>query len=323
MPSTEFTEDKILLLIREKTPENLYLEYKSAKALQNTDSYTRTEISRDISAFANSAGGDIIYGINESEKGLPLEIDGTLEIAEKREWLEQILNSNIQPRITGINVYSVVISSQQCKAVLVVNIPQSHTAHQANDQKYWCRYGSEKQAMEDYQVRQTMNRIREPVIEFVLKTTAPIELPEVVQTPKDQKTLEMYLENNGVFSAKSWQFYFYFPRDILFMHQGSWEEDNNSSQQIMYTLKWRINENDTQSIVIHPGQRYVLSSSYDRNRFQLAIQNEYHLWDRTLYGYYAIYAENMPPKYGRIDYMFLKGELRIILKRLDTLPFSF
>lgn len=320
MPSN-FTEDKILLLIRDRTPENLYLEYKSIKALQKNDSSTRTEISKDISSFANSAGGDIIYGINESKKGLPPEIDGTLAIDEKREWFEQIVNSNIQPRITGINVYSVIISSQLDKAVLVVNIPQSYTAHQANDQRYWCRYGSEKQAMEDYQVRQTINRIREPVIEFVLKTNA-IELPEVVQL-NNQKTLEMHLENNGVFSVSSWQFYFYFPRDILFMHQGSWEEDSYSSQQIRNTIKWKINEKDTKSMVIHPGQRYILSNSYDRNRFVLAIQNEYHLWDRTLYGYYAIYAENMSPKYGSIEYMFYTGELMIITKRLDKLPFSF
>ncbi len=319
MSSVEYTEEKILTLIREKTLENTFLDYKSADALGKKDK-NRNEISRDVSAFANSAGGDIIYGITE-DAHIPNEIDGTTGILEKKTWLEQIINSNIQPRINGISVYPVLIPSQGNGAVLIVHIPKSHTAHQAKDQKYWCRYGSEKQAMEDYQVRQTMNRMRTPVLQFILEEMEIADLTRLAELSQSDKTLEMYLINSGVISAKEWEFSFHFPREILDMRQGSWLEDNQPSLRILGTKKWRIDEFDSQSVVIHPGQRYALSSRHERNRFVLAFQREYEGWNKTLPGYYEIYAENMSPKYGIINFIFADGSFKIQTSSMDSLPF--
>ena len=134
MASMEYTEEKILTLIQDKTLETTFLDYKSAEALAKKDK-NKNEISRDVSAFANSAGGDIIYGISE-DNHIPCEIDGTTELIEKKTWLEQIINSNIQPRINGISVYPLLIPSQVNAAVLIILIPKSHTDHQANDNKY-------------------------------------------------------------------------------------------------------------------------------------------------------------------------------------------
>ena len=316
MASMEYSEEKIIALIREETLENTFLDYKSAGALTKDNPFLNIEISRDVSAFANSAGGDIIYGISE-DNHIPKKIDGTMDIIEKKTWIEQIINANIQPRINGISVYPVVIPSQENTAVLVVHIPKSHTAHQAKDQKYWCRYGSEKQAMEDYQVRQTMNRMRAPVLQFVLGEMEIDGLTSLVEASQNDRTLEMYFVNNGVISAKSWRFNFHFPSAILNMHQGSWMEDDRSSLRILDTKKWKI----TQTGVLHPGERYVLSSLHESNRFVLAMQREYEDWDNTLTGYYEIYAENMSPKYGRIDYIFSKGSFRVQTSSMDTLPF--
>src|SRR5690349_7755872 len=48
--------------------ENLSLEYKASGALDPLDESKKTEITKDVSAFANSTGGTLIYGIAEFAK---------------------------------------------------------------------------------------------------------------------------------------------------------------------------------------------------------------------------------------------------------------
>ena len=62
----------ILEMISLQIQENLHLDYKASAALSHSK---RDEISKDVSAFANSDGGLIIYGVTE-EGHLPLLIDG-------------------------------------------------------------------------------------------------------------------------------------------------------------------------------------------------------------------------------------------------------
>jgi hypothetical protein len=60
----EWTEKKLLALIAAGTEENTVLEYKRSAALENTEQ-NKGEISKDVSAFANSGGGELFYGIRE------------------------------------------------------------------------------------------------------------------------------------------------------------------------------------------------------------------------------------------------------------------
>jgi predicted HTH transcriptional regulator len=57
--SVEWNEEKVGLYIRDKIEESINLDYKAAGAIATEKT---TEIIKDISAFANSAGG-IIYGL--------------------------------------------------------------------------------------------------------------------------------------------------------------------------------------------------------------------------------------------------------------------
>ena len=49
-------------LINNEVEENLHLDYKSAGSLSKEDK-KKAEITKDVSAFANSDGGIIVYGI--------------------------------------------------------------------------------------------------------------------------------------------------------------------------------------------------------------------------------------------------------------------
>ena len=58
----EWDEDDILSMIKDEVQESINLDYKACDSLGKSDGRKR-EISKDVSAFANSAGGTIIYGI--------------------------------------------------------------------------------------------------------------------------------------------------------------------------------------------------------------------------------------------------------------------
>jgi predicted HTH transcriptional regulator len=72
--------------------ETLTLEYKASPALTR-DSKNVLELCKDVSAMANSAGGQIIYGIGEDKKThKPISVDdGVTDEKITREWLHQIL----------------------------------------------------------------------------------------------------------------------------------------------------------------------------------------------------------------------------------------
>ena len=156
-------------LISNQVEENLHLDYKAADALMKTDG-KKKEISKDVSAFANSDGGIIIYGIKEfsdpAKRHLPEHIDPIDRINISKEWLEQVINSNISPRLDGLKILPISINTSSNEVVYVVEIPKSNTAHQAADLRYYKRNNFESVPMYDFEVRDIMNRNKSPKIEL-------------------------------------------------------------------------------------------------------------------------------------------------------------
>lgn len=60
----EFTKEYLEHLIADQVEEGGQLEYKAAASLGRTNEQKK-EITKDVSAFANAAGGILIYGIRE------------------------------------------------------------------------------------------------------------------------------------------------------------------------------------------------------------------------------------------------------------------
>jgi hypothetical protein len=147
--------DDLQRLIDDEIQESLTLDYKASGALGRQNNQ-RNELCKDVSAFANSAGGQIVYGITE-EGHLPSGIDGGVDPQEiSREWIEQVINSNIQPRIRGLIIKAIPLDDDLTAYALT--IPPSTTAHQAPDKRYYRRFNFQSVAMDDYEVRDVMNR---------------------------------------------------------------------------------------------------------------------------------------------------------------------
>ncbi|MFE4029319.1 helix-turn-helix domain-containing protein [Priestia sp. YIM B13551] len=162
-----WTESDILKMIEDKVTETLGLDYKASGALSK-DSKKVIELTKDVSAFANATGGVLVYGVPEDkQKRFPLQIDGGVDPKViSKEWLEQIINSNIQRRIPGVRINEIQLS-HTTNVMYVIYVPESNLApHMAADKRYYKRHNFQTLMMEDYEVRDVMTRHQRPKLIF-------------------------------------------------------------------------------------------------------------------------------------------------------------
>lgn len=174
------TVEDLLRLVRDQISESITLRYKSSSSLGRSKSQL-DELTKDVSAFANSAGGQIIYGIIERNRKADSLDAGADPSIISREWIEQTIDLGIQPRIEGLAVKQICIETN---FAYIIEIPQAVTCapHQAIDHRYYKRFNSLSVPMEDYELRDVFRRsiVAEPFMDIkfanmTLTTTVKFE----------------------------------------------------------------------------------------------------------------------------------------------------
>jgi Schlafen, AlbA_2 len=176
-------------LVTDDVQESLTLDYKDAGAL-GRNSQQRNELCKDVSAFANAAGGQIVYGIQETNHH-PQRVqdaDAVDSAQVSREWIEQVIDSGVQPRVAGLQIQPIDVAPG--RAAYVLTVPQATTwaPHQAPDNKYYYRQNFQSVPMEDYQVRDAMRRATTPELfiqlEFASGNATRIDYAEHTEISK-------------------------------------------------------------------------------------------------------------------------------------------
>ncbi len=153
---SEVTSEDIYGLITNEIMESRILDYK--KELTNDNK----ELLADITSFANTDGGVIVYGIAEKQDernntGLPGEIIGLQDfnLDATRQRIENMLRDNVDPRIARVDVEPIEING---KTVLLLGIPRSlFGPHMSKrDSKFYARNDAGKFSMDAHQIRQAM-----------------------------------------------------------------------------------------------------------------------------------------------------------------------
>lgn len=204
--SEEWDQETLTQLINDGVEENLNLDYKAAGSLARS-SGKKKEMTKDVSAMANSAGGAIIYGIAEDtvDRHLPGSLDPVSRTEFSKEWIEQVL-SNIQPRIDDLVIHSIQLDSDEDDVVYVVEIPQSNTAHQAKDHRYYRRYNFQSVPMTDYEIRDVMSRGLHPRVEMrfaLIAETVSVSSFPVGLGPSDRYEERYYLRSRAFNSGNA------------------------------------------------------------------------------------------------------------------------
>lgn len=155
------TSADLQMLIDSEIVESTTLEYKAAPAIDNKD-----EIGKDVSAMANASGGTIIYGMAEIDNK-PHHVEPITNAKRTREYLDQVINDQIRPKVKCV-IHPIEANGGM---VYVVEIPQGETAHQSKfDGRYHRRRNVTISWMEDYEIRDIMNRSKLPkvVVRFAI-----------------------------------------------------------------------------------------------------------------------------------------------------------
>jgi len=146
----EFTD--IEKLKSNKICESQILDYKKQLLGDN-------KLLKQVSAFANTQGGFLIFGVEETGKGgYPKENFGINKSQLNKERIEQIILGNIQPRL-NVKI-QIVEHPDSSKAILVIQIPNSYLKPHMNsrDNKFYKRYEFEALPMTEIEVSSTYKR---------------------------------------------------------------------------------------------------------------------------------------------------------------------
>ena len=162
---TEYSLQDLNDFVELEVEESIHLDYKDGAAL-SPDKIS--EITKDVSSFANSDGGIIIYGVGENkETHVPNYYSPITNSKISKEWLEQKINI-IQPNIKGLQIFPIRLNKKATKSIYIVKIPRSDDApHMAEDKRYYYRGNFVSEAMQSYQVRDTFNRISTPLLNIM------------------------------------------------------------------------------------------------------------------------------------------------------------
>lgn len=145
------TPEDLEKFVSEQPPEGVQLEYKNSRILQKSDTQA---ICKAISAFANSAGGVFVIGIDASTEQLIL--DGGWSGASRLDWLHRVINSGTFPAVETAYVTEIVADSGRYYVIDVKVSPKA--PHQSQDQRYYRRRGSHSDPMEHYEIEDIRNR---------------------------------------------------------------------------------------------------------------------------------------------------------------------
>ena len=162
----KYTKAHIDYLIRSRAEESIHIEFKAGPALDWTDS-RKKEIAKDVSAFANSDGGIIIYGLSE-ENNAASGYSFVDRNEFSKEWLEQVINSKIKRRIPDLEIDVIRVGNKISQSVYVVRIPRSsESPHMASDGRFYKRFNFESVRMEEYEVRDLFRRMDETQLKLL------------------------------------------------------------------------------------------------------------------------------------------------------------
>jgi hypothetical protein len=124
-PIEQITPADLQRLVDNSVPESARLEYK--EQFPGSSPEERREFLADVSSLANTAGGDLVFGIAEQRDGgkptgVPASVDGVSGPVDVLR-LENILRDGLAPRIPGIRIQQ--INGFPRGPVLILRVPRS------------------------------------------------------------------------------------------------------------------------------------------------------------------------------------------------------
>ena len=161
IPELQYSDIEDLVIIREEK-EGHHLDYK--REIGNPDK-AKKELAKDITSFANAAGGYLIIGVDNNNKIFGVE--PTIQNKSIDEWINQILSSNVEPYVRYFDPKIIKIPNSD-KVIVVIYTPEStskpHIVTEWNN--YFVRINDSCKIANHQQIRDMFEFSRNRVNEF-------------------------------------------------------------------------------------------------------------------------------------------------------------
>ncbi|WP_447963975.1 AlbA family DNA-binding domain-containing protein [Nitrospira sp. Ecomares 2.1] len=275
--------------------ENSTIEYKEAhQKFSNTN-----EIGKDVSAFANSVGGLIFYGVkcDPNDPTKPKAITG-LE-PRNIETFDRVVNSSIHHPIKGIKKKLIPDHNPQ---VMLVYVPQSdESPHQnAGDNKYYVRLGSESKPMPHYLVELYFGKRRKPKLFIKIDRLVKPQRSSFKNNWSPRMNLQFTIQNSGKAIAK-------YPRAIFLFTKNQYVKPLESVSFVT-DVRFRIlsHFSPRKEVWEFKDNHDVIHASADQKFGPFGIQYNYALVlepdteENNPILEWEIYAEKMEPQKGKV-----------------------
>lgn len=153
------TEETLRQFLSLGIPEGLHLDYKEALS-GNNEKEARREFLKDVTAFANAAGGQLFLGVKEPSEGVTIDaqlvgLNNGDTIAQD---LGRLASTSIDPRIPGLRVVHVQLANG--RTCVIVHIPPSlgrpHMVNYAGHRSFYVRHSESSFPMTTHEVREAV-----------------------------------------------------------------------------------------------------------------------------------------------------------------------
>ena len=214
IPLRDITVSDIENLVTDKIREGMNLDYKEL-LIGDTDE-NKKELLADVSSFANSGGGIIVFGMKEdrdSEKkstGIPISADGLANINLDKEELRlnQIIRSGLDPRLPGIEMHAV--PGFNLGPILLVKVPKSfaapHMVTFKGSSKFYARTSAGKYQLDVREISSLVlqaSRLPERIRSFQQDRLAKIIAADTPVRIRDNATHVVHVIPISVFSGSA------------------------------------------------------------------------------------------------------------------------
>jgi hypothetical protein len=206
----EWDESDLERIVMSDQKETTTLDYKDSAALHFKDQTQltngrgklgekhRQDLIRDVASMANTEGGQIIYGIKERTGGFPDGIDDGVDPATvSAEQIEQIILTNINPKVEGFFVQRIDLPSKgngTCAFVISIPKAQTNAPHQSDDKLYYRRHDATKLKMEDNEIRDMIGRSIEFGRKFGIAWDLLVEVRRIVEAARARNNISEHVQ---------------------------------------------------------------------------------------------------------------------------------
>ncbi len=162
-------------------------------------------LAQEASAFANSAGGVIVFGVDcrvVDKIDAAHELTPIASLSRAETSIRDAASELLQPRHDGIRVASVESEPGSDMGFIIVDVPRSdrrpHRSEASGQKQYFKRAGSNSFAMEHYDIEDAFRRASSPILEL----HASLRRSMSIGTSEAVYHLVLAIENIGTMTAK-------------------------------------------------------------------------------------------------------------------------